>query len=72
MKDILVNPVALSGELAVPSSKSVSHRALIAAALANNGSKVDDLLDCDDTSGDAGRAKSFRVFGDWSNRIRAV
>ena len=65
MKDILINPTVLTGELSVPSSKSVSHRALIAAALANNGSVVDALLDCDDTQATLGGliALGYQVTG---------
>lgn len=59
MKDILVQPAMLAGELSVPSSKSLSHRALIAAALANGGSQVDGLLDCDDTQATLGGLKAL-------------
>ena len=38
----------LRGRITVPPSKSISHRALIAAALADGESKIYNLLDCVD------------------------
>lgn len=48
-KNITVTPSALSGKITVPASKSISHRALICAALAKGRSEIKNLLDCADT-----------------------
>ena len=48
--DVKVTPTLLNGKILVPPSKSISHRALIAAALANGESKIYNLLDCVDTT----------------------
>jgi len=47
--DLRITPKLLKGEISVPPSKSISHRALIAAALAEGESIVADVLDCEDT-----------------------
>jgi 3-phosphoshikimate 1-carboxyvinyltransferase len=39
----------LAAVVSVPGSKSLSHRALIAAALASGESRISNLLDCEDT-----------------------
>lgn len=41
--DIKITPKLLSGEVTVPPSKSVAHRMIIAAALANGTSKIENL-----------------------------
>ncbi|MGN0589141.1 MAG: 3-phosphoshikimate 1-carboxyvinyltransferase, partial [Ruminiclostridium sp.] len=46
--DIRITPAMLGGKITVPPSKSISHRALIAAALADGESKIYNLLDCVD------------------------
>lgn len=46
--DIRITPKYLSGKILVPPSKSISHRALIAAALADGESRIYNLLDCVD------------------------
>lgn len=46
--DIKITPKMLSGKIVVPPSKSISHRALIAAALADGESRIYNLLDCVD------------------------
>lgn len=46
--DIRITPTMLGGKITVPPSKSISHRALIAAALADGESKIYNLLDCVD------------------------
>ena len=48
-KNIKITPSKLSGTVHVPASKSISHRALICAALAKGTSVIDNLLECDDT-----------------------
>ena len=42
-------PSILKGKIFVPPSKSVSHRALICASLADGTSTIKNLLDCEDT-----------------------
>ncbi len=49
-KNIEITPSKLKGRLIVPPSKSISHRALICAALAKGQSKITNLLDCADTN----------------------
>nr|WIF88688.1 hypothetical protein QOL21_01240 [Acholeplasma laidlawii] len=41
-------PTNLSGEVKIVSSKSLSHRYVLAAALAHGQSKIDNILDSDD------------------------
>lgn len=48
-KNITITPGRLSGKITVPASKSISHRALICAALAKGRSEIKNLLDCADT-----------------------
>lgn len=47
--DLRIKPAFLRGNINVPPSKSISHRALIAAALADGESTIENLLDCADT-----------------------
>lgn len=47
--DIKITPSFLSGKIIVPPSKSISHRALICAALADGQSLLHNVLDCEDT-----------------------
>ena len=42
-KNVKITPSKLSGTIRVPASKSISHRALICAALANGTSVIDNL-----------------------------
>ncbi|MGN0686713.1 MAG: 3-phosphoshikimate 1-carboxyvinyltransferase [Oscillospiraceae bacterium] len=46
--NIEITPNALSGKIKVPPSKSISHRALICAALSKGESEITDLLGCED------------------------
>src|SRR5574344_1649602 len=46
--DITISPGKLSGNVSVPSSKSISHRALICAALANGTSHIKNISKSDD------------------------
>lgn len=48
-KRIIITPGKLSGKITVPASKSISHRALICAALAKGRSEIKNLLGCADT-----------------------
>ena len=52
--DVKITPSKLSGTVQVPASKSISHRALICAALAKGTSMIDNLLECDDTEATIG------------------
>ena len=47
--DIKITPSFLNGNIIVPPSKSISHRALICAALAEGDSILHNVLDCEDT-----------------------
>lgn len=47
--DIRITPAFFKGEITVPPSKSISHRALICAALAEGKSVLHNVLDCEDT-----------------------
>ena len=42
--DAIITPSKLSGEVIIPPSKSLSHRAIIAASLANGKSKISNVL----------------------------
>ncbi len=46
---VTITPTKLWGQISVPPSKSISHRALICAALAKGRSEINNLLDCADT-----------------------
>lgn len=46
--NIEITPKTLSGEIRIPPSKSISHRALICAALAKGESQITDILGCED------------------------
>ena len=43
-----ITPSKLSGKIRIPPSKSISHRALICAALSKGESEITDLLGCED------------------------
>ncbi|WIF95377.1 3-phosphoshikimate 1-carboxyvinyltransferase [Caminicella sporogenes] len=45
---VKINPSVLSGEIKIPPSKSISHRAIICAGLSNGISYVDNLILSDD------------------------
>ena len=47
--NIRITPSLLHGKITVPPSKSISHRALICAALADGRSVLHNVLDCEDT-----------------------
>ena len=48
MKPIKLIPKRLTGQVQVPPSKSIAHRAILCAALAGGGSRVDNLALSDD------------------------
>jgi 3-phosphoshikimate 1-carboxyvinyltransferase len=54
---------ALAGEIAIPGDKSISHRAIMLAALAEGRSQVDGFLEGEDTRATA------RIFADLGVRI---
>lgn len=58
---VVVKPGKIKGSIQVPSSKSVSHRALICAALAKGTSKLSNVLECDDTRATIQALKAFGV-----------
>lgn len=46
--NIKITPKTLSGSVTIPPSKSISHRALICAALSKGESEIHGLLECED------------------------
>ncbi len=48
MENIKITPSELKGAIHIPPSKSLSHRAVIAAGLAKGSSKIDNILNSDD------------------------
>ena len=58
-RNITITPGKLSGKITVPASKSISHRALICAALAKGRSEIKNLLDCADTKATIGILNAF-------------
>ena len=69
--DLKITPKLLNGNITVPPSKSISHRALIAAALADGKSRIENVLDCEDTRAtiDALTALGADIKRDGSNII---
>lgn len=47
--NIVITPKTLSGRVVIPPSKSISHRALICAALCKGESEITGVLQCEDT-----------------------
>ncbi len=47
--NIVITPKSLSGKIVIPPSKSISHRALICAALCSGESEITGVLQCEDT-----------------------
>lgn len=70
-KDVKITPSKLTGTIQVPASKSISHRALICAALAKGTSAIDNLLECDDTAATIGilSAMGARIYTDGTKTI---
>lgn len=56
---LTITPSKLYGKISVPPSKSISHRALICAALAKGKSEITGILDCADTRATAQILKAF-------------
>lgn len=59
--NIIITPKPLSGEIDVISSKSMSHRYLIAAGLADGKSRVEKVLDADDINATKTALEAFGV-----------
>lgn len=47
--NIKITPGKLTGDIKIPPSKSISHRALICAALSKGETRINELLGCEDT-----------------------
>jgi 3-phosphoshikimate 1-carboxyvinyltransferase len=62
--NITITPKKLSGQVLVVSSKSLSHRYLIAAGLANGTSTINNILDSDDLEATKEALKSLGVLID--------
>src|SRR5690606_22774915 len=52
---------ALSGDVSVPGDKSISHRAVMLAALADGGSRIDGFLEGEDTRATAAIVSAMGV-----------
>lgn len=48
MKDIKIIPSVLEGEVNIPPSKSISHRAIICASLSEGESEIQNIMFSDD------------------------
>ncbi len=59
MKYVKINPSNLNGEIIIPPSKSISHRAIIAASLSNGESNIDNIIFSDDINATIEAMKSF-------------
>ncbi len=60
-KIIKINPKKLSGEINIPPSKSMSHRAIIAASLCNGVSKISNIILSKDIIATIDAMKNFGV-----------
>lgn len=49
MNSVVIIPSKISGKIIAPPSKSITHRALVLASLAQGSSVINDALICDDT-----------------------
>ncbi|WP_027308179.1 3-phosphoshikimate 1-carboxyvinyltransferase [Caloramator sp. ALD01] len=61
MKSIKIIPKRLKGCVEIPPSKSISHRAIICASLADGMSKVENIIFSDDITATLEAVKSFGV-----------
>ncbi|QEK11767.1 3-phosphoshikimate 1-carboxyvinyltransferase [Crassaminicella thermophila] len=61
MKSVKIIPSSLKGEVRIPPSKSMSHRAIIAAGLSNGISNIDNITFSDDIIATLEGMKSFGV-----------
>ena len=69
---VTITPSKLSGKISVPPSKSISHRALICAALAKGRSEITGLLDCADTRATIGILKVLGAKITQNNNVTVV
>ncbi len=60
-KTVIIRPKKLSGEISIPPSKSMSHRAIIAAALSQGTSRVSNVILSDDIIATINAMKNFGV-----------
>jgi|LGVF01.1.fsa_nt_gb 3-phosphoshikimate 1-carboxyvinyltransferase len=58
---IIIKPSKLNGEVNIPPSKSLSHRAIIAASLSNGISEIENIILSDDIKATIEAMKSFGV-----------
>ena len=63
---------ALRGRIAVPGDKSISHRALILAALAEGESRIEGLLEGDDVLATEAAVRAFGASVEQSGSTRIV
>lgn len=61
MKKMIINPVPLSGEVVIPSSKSICHRAVICAGLSKGHSRIGNVNYSEDIEATAEAMKDFCV-----------
>ena len=72
MDNILIKPRKLSGEVVVPPSKSMAHRAIICAALSKGKSIIDNIDLSDDIIATINAARSMGAKIEIDNRKVAV
>lgn len=70
--DIKISPSYLNGTINIPSSKSISHRALICAALAEGKSVIQNILDCEDITATAAALDAFGARIKLSNNAEVI
>ncbi len=58
---VIKNDIALKGEIKIPGDKSISHRSLIFAALANGQTKITNLLESEDVINTANALRNMSV-----------
>lgn len=61
MKHVMINPGALKGEVEIPASKSISHRAIICAGLSEGVSNIENVGFSQDIVATCAAMKSFGV-----------
>lgn len=59
MKRVTINPGTLRGEVEIPSSKSISHRAVICAGLSNGVSTIENACSSEDITATCSAMKNF-------------
>ncbi len=61
MKSVIINPSKLTGEIRIPPSKSISHRAIICGGLSEGPSNIKNIIFSDDIIATLEGMKSFGV-----------